>query len=123
LVIAGEEPGVRIPFGLTEFALGRFSDASRAMRAAASRRPVLDPDSIDLRQAYGKAGEFEAQVRALESFVGRNPFDADALFLLGFIKACTGNAVGAKAVFEKYLALPGADPAVRSFVKKVGAAA
>jgi tetratricopeptide (TPR) repeat protein len=115
LVIAGEEPGVRIPFGLAEFALGRYADASRAMRQSVSRPPILDPSSIDLRQAYARPAEFEAQLRTLESFIGRNPFDADALFLLGFLKACTNNPVGARAVFEKYLALREADPAARPF--------
>lgn len=116
LVLAGEDPGVRIPFGLAEFALGRYSDASRAMRLAVSRPPVVDPSSIDLRQAYRKPADFEAQLQSLESFVSRNPFDPDALFLLGFLKACTGNPIGARAVFDKYQALRDADPAVAPFM-------
>lgn len=120
LVIGGNDPGVRIPFGMTEFALGRFADASRAMRQAAAGESPFDPDSIDVRQAYDKPGEFDAHVAKLEHFVAAHPFDADGLFLLGFIKACSGNPVGATAVFEKYLALRDADPSVRPFIERVG---
>lgn len=119
LVMAGEDPGVRIPFGLTEFALGRFDDAARAMKQAAAAQPPLDPSTIDLVQAYGNRADFDAQFQALERYLSRKPFDADALFLHGFLKACTGNPIGARAVFEKYLALRDADPAVLPFIQQL----
>ncbi|MEK6643256.1 MAG: hypothetical protein AABZ08_05050 [Planctomycetota bacterium] len=122
IVVGGDDPGVRIPFGMSEFALGRFADASRAMRQAATAQPPFDPDTIDVRQAYERLGEFDAHVRGLEQHVAAHPFDPDGLFLLGFIKACSGNATGARAVFENYLALRDADPATRPFIDRVGTA-
>src|ERR1043166_4083376 len=58
LVMAGEDPGVRIAYGMSETALGHYQEASRAFRQAAAVQPILDPESIDLSQAYARPSDF-----------------------------------------------------------------
>ena len=122
LVLAGEDSGVRIAFGMSEMALGHYADASRAFRQAVSTEPTLDPASIDISQAYARPADFETDLRNVEAALARNPFDADALFVLGFLKACSGNPIGGRAVFDRYTALRSADPAVRPFIQRVSEA-
>ena len=90
LVLADEDAGVRIALGISEFALGRFEDASRAIREGVVRMPRLARSSLDLRGGYGRPEalrrDFAAHLAALETHVETHGDDAGARFLLGFIR-------------------------------------
>jgi len=119
LVLAEEDPGVRISFGLAQFALGRYTDASRCMQRAACGPPILDPASIDLRRAYGPAGGFEEQLSRLERHVAEHAEDADAVFLLGFIKAATNEPAAGAELLRRFASMSRVDPMLAPYIERV----
>ncbi|MBN2563317.1 MAG: hypothetical protein JXQ75_20545 [Phycisphaerae bacterium] len=117
LVLADGDAGVRIALGIAEFALGRFEDASRAVREGVARMPALARSSLDLRDAYGQGGDFAAHLAALEAVVEQNPHSADARFLLGFVRYTSGDRPGGLEILEAYQSMPESDRKVGAFIE------
>jgi tetratricopeptide (TPR) repeat protein len=121
LVVADEDAGVRIALGISEFALGRFEDASRAIREGVVRMPGLARSSLDLRDGYGRPEalrrDFAAHLAALETHVETHGDDAGARFLLGFMRYYSGDRAGGLAAFETYASMAEFDVRVGPFIE------
>ncbi len=120
IVEAGDDASSRIALGLAEFALGHYGDAARAVRWGAARSPGLAQSAFDLRQAYGQQESLGSHRQRLASFVKAHPDDADALFLLGFVRLFSGERLAGLADLRAYLRMPEHDPAVAAFVEQAG---
>ncbi len=122
LVLAGEDAGVRIALGLSEYALGSFADASQAIRRGVAIAPGLAESGFELQQAYGSAADFASHLVSLEIFVTENPEDVHAEFLVGFVRYFSGQTEKGLAAMLAYAGREGHDPDVRVFVDLAKAA-
>lgn len=120
IVEAGADPSVRIALGLADFALGRHADAARAVRWGAWHSPGLAGSAFDLRRAYGGPEDLQTHRSRLASFVDEHPKDADALFLLGFVRLFSGQRDEGIIDLQAYLKMPDHDVAVEPFVEQAG---
>lgn len=110
------DPQIRLAVGLAEFARGRWPQASRAIAEGMKKGPDLDPASFDLRNAYGRPGDFEKHLARLEAAAERSPDDAGLWLLLGYVRYFSGDVAGGRTAWEKYSAMPATDPAVHAYV-------
>jgi len=95
------DPGCRIHLALARVALGHDIEAAKVLRRALELQPKLVPMQLELEQYYPSADEFEAQVDALRSRVGRNTVaSADEYFVLGFLEFQRGRYDHAHAAFR-----------------------
>jgi tetratricopeptide (TPR) repeat protein len=95
LMVLAEDPYAQLDYGLIHFALGDYAVAADAFRRALNGEPDLFDRPPDVSTAYGVEGDFEAHLAALESYLAKNPDDADARFVLGFVRFSIGDAHGA----------------------------
>lgn len=116
MMLSGEDAGAQISYGMAQFALGKYGDAGKAMMNAASRQPPIDPASFDVRKAYGQPGDFTIQLGRLEQFVADHPGDLHALFLLGFVQSCGGDARAGGQRLREFSQKGPVDPALQPFL-------
>lgn len=112
------DPYVRLALGLAEFARGRWPQASRSIAEGLKRGPNLEPGSFDLRKAYGRPGDFENHLARLEA-AAQSSADAEPWMLMGYIRYYSGDAAGGRAAWERYAALPQAEPQVKAFINSL----
>lgn len=117
LVKAGDDARVRIALGLSEYALGAYTDASAAVRRGISISPGLAQSSFSMKKIYGQTEDFTAHRQALEIFVRENPEEIQAFFLLGFVQYFSDQRDKALTTFDTYLSQPRHDPDVRRFIE------
>ncbi len=115
------DPSLWLGLGLAEFARGRWSPASKAVAEGIKRSPELDPESFDLRSAYGRDGDFEKHMTRLEA-AAKSDADANLWLLLGYIRYFSGDPTGGQTAWEKYAATPGADPQIISQLDRIKSA-
>ncbi|HOA74887.1 MAG TPA: hypothetical protein PKL76_15705 [Phycisphaerae bacterium] len=72
--------------GIARFAKGEYSHAADCIRLGVSLFPPIVDSVFDVRERYSKPADFVNQLRALEDHLDRNPQDADALVVLGFVR-------------------------------------
>ncbi len=70
-------------------ALGKWDGAARAVRAGLDLAPRW-ADSLDRRKVYGRAGDHEKHLRAAEEYALAHTVEADAWFLLGYLRKTSG---------------------------------
>ncbi len=75
----------RLHAGHAVFALGRYDDATRLISRAFELAPSLAHKPYDIREEYGKKGDFDRHLAALRSYVRRRPNEAGAVTLLGYV--------------------------------------
>lgn len=82
-------------------------DAHRPQEAAISYAKYLEANPgnreawFDLADSYGRAGDWPAALRVMQSVLEREPDDPAALYNLGVIELQLGNAPAARAWWEK----------------------
>lgn len=116
-----KDPTLWLALGLAEFARGRWSPASKAIAEGFKRSPELDPETFDLRAAYGRDGDFDKHMARLDAAAKTNA-GADLWLLLGYIRFFSGDPSGGSAAWEKYAAMPGADPRIISLLDRIKSA-
>lgn len=98
----------RIRAGHALFALGRYEDAVRLIRRAFELQPALATIAYDVRDDYGRAGDFRRHLASLESHVQANPGDAAGMTMLAYVRYVTE---GPSAAYELLRAADRLDPA------------
>ena len=78
------DPAARICAAHAQVALGHYDPAMRLLRRAFELQPRLAYLPIDIRKAYGQAGDFTKHVATLRAAVKADPHDARLCFLLGY---------------------------------------
>ncbi len=115
----GDEPGLRIALGLSDYALGSFGDAARAIRRGVARSPELAKSDFHLLDVYGRMTDADLHRRALDNYVSQHPEDADALFVLGFVQFFSGQRHSARTTFGAYRSIVPHDDLADSFIELV----
>jgi Flp pilus assembly protein TadD len=113
------DPDVRLALGLAEIASGRWPQASKAIVEGLKKGGDLNPESFDLRKAYGRPGDFEKHRARLEAAAAKSPDDAGLCLLLGYVRYFSGDVAGGRAAWEKYAALPSPDPTIKSYIESL----
>lgn len=113
----GDEPGLRIALGLSDYALGSFGDAARAIRRGVARSPELAKSDFHLLDVYGRMTDADLHRRALDNYVSQHPEDADALFVLGFVQYFSGQRHSARTTFGAYRSIVPHDELADSFIE------
>lgn len=75
----------RLHAGHAMYALGKYADGVTLLARAFELSPILAYKSYDVRDEYGDHADFHRHLMALKAFVARQPADADALTMLGYI--------------------------------------
>lgn len=95
----------RLHAGHALFALGRFDEAVGVLARAFELQPLLAYQTYDLRDEYGNRGDFDTHLAALKSYVGRRPYDANALTLLGYVTYYTDGPSDAESLLRRAAAI------------------
>jgi tetratricopeptide (TPR) repeat protein len=112
----GDEPGIRIALGLSDYALGSFSDSARAIKRGVSRSPELARSEFHLLDVYGRLTDAELHRRALDNYVSQHPEDSDALFVLGFVQYFSDQRHSARTTFGAYRSIVPHDELADPFI-------
>lgn len=123
VILSDSSAAARISLGISEFALGNFDDAAWAIREGVARAPHLGLASLDLREAYEHPEDLASHLAALEAVVESDPNDADAWFLLGFVRYFSGDRSGGATAFATYRSMPEADPRMTPLIEHAGRSA
>ena len=91
--------------------MGDYRAAYRDALSAASAGDVWDWTTI--RSLYRSAGDYSAQYRALEDYVGANPGSAEPAFLFAYHNLMIGNQEAAQREFGRVAAIDPANEAAR----------
>ena len=108
-----EDPGngfAELAYGLAHFALGGYDASADAIRRGLGLVPDVIDRPIDVSRQYGGAAELRSHLGALESHVEAHPDDANAWFVLGYVRFSTGEPESAAAAFAKAASLRPDDP-------------
>lgn len=76
----------RIFAGHALFALGRYDEAAKLIRRALELQPLLSTANYDIRDDYGRQGDFDRHNAALEQYVAAHPRDAAGHVVLGYVR-------------------------------------
>jgi protein O-GlcNAc transferase len=97
-------------------AIGRFRSAIDCYQAAVSLRPAFAPAYSNLGIAHLELGELNKAIRHFREAVERQPDMTEAHRNLGLALEKEGDLAGAKAAYERVLALEPADTLFRLYV-------
>ncbi|MHC5111091.1 MAG: tetratricopeptide repeat protein [Planctomycetota bacterium] len=90
----------RLFYGLGQFALGDYGLSAIGFRRALVLAPDLVTNPIDLRSIYQGQEQFDAHVNKLKSYLGENPEDWEASFVLGYVYFASAAPDMALAMFQ-----------------------
>ncbi|MFO0973181.1 MAG: hypothetical protein U1A27_07070 [Phycisphaerae bacterium] len=79
----------RVRAGHAFFALAQYRPAVEQIRRAFELQPPLANLPYDLRDEYGRAGDFEQHAAALRQAAARRPDDASTVTMLGYVQYYT----------------------------------
>src|SRR5262249_49958549 len=82
----------RVRAGHALFALGRYDEAVRHIRRAFELQPALATIQYDMRDDFGRQGDFNRQIVALERFVSSHPGSAAGAIMLAYVRYFTSRA-------------------------------
>lgn len=100
-VFASRDANLQLILSDAFFAMGRYGEAARAIRAAIAIEPTLVESRADKRGFYGVIGDFERHIDALEAWVQRNPQDGDAWLVLGVNRLFREELTSARDAFRQ----------------------
>ena len=100
--------------GLTLFALQQYKDAAATEYAVLSAGPGWDWTTMS--GLYGNVADYTTQLRALESYVEKNPKSADGHFLLAYHYLTAGHADAARSQLTEVDQLTPNDRLVRQLL-------
>lgn len=83
----------------SQFALKKYIDASKTLRAAVRVNPSLV--DFDVLAFYKDAADFRAQLAALADELRVNPLNRDAMFVFGHMLFISGQKASAKTIFQE----------------------
>lgn len=107
------EASVRIARGYALLNLHRPDDARQSFEEAAALAAKPAPAQFGLARALGAAGDTMRAVEILETALGSDPKFVDGWVYLGQVQRTGGNLAGARASFDKALALSPANVPAR----------
>ncbi len=99
-----------LAYGLAHFALGGYDAAADAIRRGLGLVPDVIDRPIDVSRQYGGAEDLRSHMGALDSHVVARPDDANAWFVLGYVRFSTGEPESAAIAFSKAASLQPGDP-------------
>jgi len=82
----------RVRAGHALFVLGRYDEAVRHIRRAFELQPELATIQYDMRDDFGRKGDFDRQFVALERFVSGHPGNAAGATMLAYVRYYTSGA-------------------------------
>lgn len=86
---------------VARFATGDYAAAADSIRLGISLFPPIVDSVFDLRERYQKTGDFVSQAKTLERYLDKQPGDADALLVLGFVRHFSDQRDLAEQAFER----------------------
>lgn len=86
---------------VARFATGDFAASADSIRLGVSLFPPIVDSVFDIRERYQKTGDFVTQAKTLERYLDKQPGDADALLVLGFVRHFSNQRDLAQQVFER----------------------
>lgn len=89
------DPASRVCAGNAQMAVGAYESASRLVDRALELQPKLAYLPLDLRAAYAQTNDFYRHLAALQKAAEKAPDDADAWFLLGYVRFFSGAPLAA----------------------------
>lgn len=118
MIMGCNDTRARLGLALADFALGNFREASQAIRAELLHAPHLDRTALDLRKAYGRPEDFDAQLDALRQAAATTE-DVNILLLLGYMRYYSGDRSGGRAAFLDCLADPALDQDLADILRQL----
>lgn len=91
------------------FAVGRYDVAEKMLARAFELAPRLATSHYDIRRDYGKPKDFNGHWDRLKAYVARNPTDAKAVTMLGYVLFYTTGPASAHRALERAAQLDDAD--------------
>ncbi len=92
-------PSLKVYLAESLFAIGEYKFAADYLRQALITRPSLALEPFDLGRLYaptpGGQEDLDRHLRSLKEYLDLQPYDADALLVLGFLQLQNGNLTGA----------------------------
>ncbi len=111
------DPAARVMLALARLGQGHFDAAAAAFRRAVELQPNLVYLDLPLAERYPRPGVLAERTRALAAWIrGTKRSDADALFLLGYLRFRAGQFAEAQAALEQAAALRPDDRLVRDLL-------
>lgn len=107
------DPAARLCAAHAQIALGNYDAAVRLLRRAFELQPRIAYLPIDLRKAYGKAGDFGKHLGAMHKALLADADDAQLHFLLGYYYFFSDDTAKAARLLDEALKLDRSDSLIR----------
>lgn len=89
-----------LAYAVARFATRDYEAAALAIRRGIRAMPEVVNSPIDIRERYGRKGDFDQQLAALEERVRSRPESGDAWLVLGFVRHFSGQREMAARTFD-----------------------
>ncbi|MBL8751968.1 MAG: hypothetical protein JNK15_01600, partial [Planctomycetes bacterium] len=113
---APDDASVHFVLADAVFAEGDWHYAAFLIEEGLRLDPTLASADTDKRSFYGDPAAFDAQMAALQSYLDRNDYDAQAWLVRGYNLAFSRNADGAVVAFERVRAIAPENRAAQLFL-------
>ncbi|NOX58959.1 MAG: tetratricopeptide repeat protein [Planctomycetes bacterium] len=88
-------------YAYAHFATGDYVTAAQAIRRAIDSDPSLVNQPVDVAAYYGRQLDLEDHFERLERTIAANPYDAEFLFLAGYVQYAAGYPKLAVQIFDR----------------------
>ena len=112
-----EDASVHFVLADAVFATGGWHYAAFLIAEGLRLEPALASATTDKRTFYGNAADFDAQMAALDNYLDKNPYDAQAMLVRGYNLAFSLRPADALAMFDRVLSIEPENRAATLFVK------
>jgi len=120
---APDDAGVHFVLADAVFADGDWHYAAFLITEGLRLDPALASADTDKRTFYGDAKAFAAQMQALDAYLAKAPYDAQAHFVRGYNLAFSGDPMQALAAFRRVLEIEPGHRGATTFVDALQAKA